>query len=148
MPDFRYKKPPFFVAKVANPLLGVLVRLGLRPSGAAILTVAGRSSGKPRGVPVNPLEIDGTTYLVAPRGDTHWARNLRAAGKGELSMNRKTVGFTAAEIPVEDRAPFLRAYLDRWAGVTKSQFEVRGNETVEELAAIAPRHPVFRLTLR
>jgi deazaflavin-dependent oxidoreductase (nitroreductase family) len=145
MAGFTYKRPPFFVAEVANPLLGLLVRMGLRPSGAAILTVAGRTSGKPRRTPVNPLEMGGTTYLVAPRGDTHWARNLRAAKKGDLSMNRKTIHFTAEEVPVEQRAPLLRAYLDRWAGVTKSQFEVRGDETVDELAAIAPRHPVFRL---
>jgi hypothetical protein len=95
---------------------------------------------------VNPLEFEGATYLVAPRGDTHWARNLRASGGGELRMGRKTLRFSSEEIGVEQRPPVLRAYLDRWGGITKSQFEVRGDETVDELAEIAPRHPVFRIT--
>lgn len=146
MATFRYKRPPLFIAKVANPLLNTLVRLGRRPGGAATLVVPGRTSGKPRRTPVNPLEFEGATYLVAPRGDTHWARNLRASGGGELRMGRKTLRFSSEEIGGEQRPPVLRAYLDRWGGITKSQFEVRGDETVDELAEIAPRHPVFRIT--
>jgi deazaflavin-dependent oxidoreductase (nitroreductase family) len=45
-------------------------------------TVVGRHSGKPRTTPVAVLEHEGQRYLIAPRGNTHWARNLRAAGEG------------------------------------------------------------------
>jgi hypothetical protein len=30
----------------------------------------------------------GQRYLVAPRGDTQWVRNLRASGRGELRWRR------------------------------------------------------------
>jgi deazaflavin-dependent oxidoreductase (nitroreductase family) len=147
MPTLHYKKPPFFIAKVANPLLNLLVRMGRRPGGAATLMVPGRTTGKPRNTPVNPLEYEGATYLVAPRGHTHWARNLQAAGSGELRMGRKTRQFEASEVPAGERPPIIRAYLDRW-GFTKSQFDLRGDETAEQLAAIAELHPVFRLSER
>lgn len=129
-------------------MLNLLVKAGLKPGGAGTLTVRGRKTGKAISTPVNPLQYEGTTYLVAPRGDTHWARNLRVAGSGALRVGRSTSRFEAEEVPPPERAPILRAYLDRWGRVTKSQFEVRGDETVEELQAIAERHPVFRITTR
>jgi hypothetical protein len=60
-------------------------------------------------------------------------------------MGRKTRRFVATEVPVSERPPIIRAYVDRW-GFTKSQFDLRGDETVEQLAAIAELHPVFRIS--
>lgn len=140
-----YKKPPFIVAKVANPLLNVLVRLGLSPAGAQTLIVRGRRSGEERRTPVNPLDFAGSRYLVAPRGTTHWVRNLEASGEGWLQTGSRRRHFTASQVAVDERAPILRAYLDRWGKVTKGEFGVRGDETEAELAGIAADHPVFRI---
>jgi hypothetical protein len=52
------------------------MRLGITPA----LAVRSRTSGKWRTVPVNVLELAGQRYLIAPRGDTQWLRNLRATG--------------------------------------------------------------------
>lgn len=73
----------------------VLMKVGLVPT----LAVRGRRSGEWRTVPVNMLELDGQRYLVAPRGDTHWARNLRASGRGELRTRRGAEEFDAVEVP-------------------------------------------------
>src|SRR5437899_357366 len=89
--------------------------LGVLPT----LAVRGRRSGQWRSVPVNLLEMDGTTYLVAPRGETEWVRNLRAAGAGELRRRGKAAAFTATELPDADKQPLLHAYLDRWGGQVK-----------------------------
>jgi deazaflavin-dependent oxidoreductase (nitroreductase family) len=126
----RYLKPGFVVSRALNPLL---MRLGLVPT----LAVRGRRSGEWRKVPVNVLELDGKRYLVAPRGDTQWARNLRAAGGGELRTRSGTEAFTATEIPDSDKPPIIDAYLARWGGQVKSQFK--------ELPDPA-EHPVFRVT--
>jgi deazaflavin-dependent oxidoreductase (nitroreductase family) len=123
----RYLKPGFVVSRVLNPLL---MRLGLVPT----LAVRGRRSGEWRTVPVNVLELDGERYLVAPRGDTQWARNLRAAGGGELRARRGTEAFRATEIPDAEKRPIIDAYLARWGGQVKSQFK--------ELPDAA-EHPVF-----
>jgi hypothetical protein len=97
-----YLKPNFFTAKIFNPLF---MMLGL--GGVQKLTVRGRKSGQPKSVAVIPLTHDNTTYIVCPRGETEWVRNLRAAGgRGEL----KGRPFTSTEVPVEQRAPLIEAY--------------------------------------
>ena len=82
--------------------------------GSRVLEVRGRSSGEPRRTPVNLLELEGERYLVAPRGETQWARNLRVSGEGRLLVGRRSESFTAVELADEEKAPVLRAYLKRW----------------------------------
>jgi deazaflavin-dependent oxidoreductase (nitroreductase family) len=113
--------------------------------GRRVLEVPGRSSGRPRTTPVNLLELDGSRYLLAPRGDTNWVRNLRAAGGGRLRSGRRSEEFRAVDIPDEEKIPVLRAYQGRWAGETKGLIEAGADASDEELRAIAPDHPVFRL---
>lgn len=84
---------------VANPLLRLLVRLGWGVRGVRILTVDGRRSGRERQSIVIPIVVDGALHLVAPRGDTDWVRNLRAAGRAGLRLGRRRLAFTATELP-------------------------------------------------
>ncbi|MDX6580636.1 MAG: hypothetical protein QOJ47_2185, partial [Gaiellales bacterium] len=79
MPD-RYVRPGWFTKHVFNRIVAGLTRLGLSVLGSRVLEVRGRTSGEPRRVPVNLLTLDGERYLVAPRGETQWVRNLRASG--------------------------------------------------------------------
>jgi deazaflavin-dependent oxidoreductase (nitroreductase family) len=114
---------------VVNPLL---MRLGLVPT----LAVRGRTSGEWRTVPVNVLELDGHRYLVAPRGDTQWVRNLRAAGGGELRRRSRVEPFRATEIADKDKPRVIEAYLARWGYQVKAYFK----------ALPGPAdHPVFRI---
>ena len=53
-------------------------------------------------------------YLVAPRGETQWVRNLRVAGDGELRVGQRIEAFTATEVADGEKVPILRAYLQRW----------------------------------
>ena len=111
------------------------------------LEVPGRRSGVVRRVPVNLLVVDGAEYLVAPRGETEWVRNVRAAG-GELDLvlGSRREHRRAEELADADKAPLLRAYLRRWKAEVGIFFGGVGPDaTDEELLAIAPRHPVFRL---
>lgn len=142
----KYDKPSFFNKSVAGPLMILLTRLGISAGGANTLVVRGRKSGEPRSVPVNPLDHDGARYLVAPRGNTEWVRNLRAAGEGELRLGSKRETVKAVEVGDEEKPPVLRAYLENWASATKGSFGVDEKATDEELRDIAPNHPVFRIT--
>jgi hypothetical protein len=65
-------------------------------------------------VPVNLLEHDGARYLVAPRGETEWLRNLRARGIGELRLGSRVEEFRAIELGDPEKPPILRVYLERW----------------------------------
>lgn len=131
-----------------NGLVGWLTGRGLSIWGAQLVAVRGRKSGEWRTNPVNPLTLDGRRYLVAPRGHTHWVRNLRAAGgHGELRLGRKVTPFTAVELPDEDKPAILRAYLKRWKFEVGVFFEgVDHTASDAELLSIAPGYPVFRLS--
>lgn len=143
-----YRRPPAMIRSVVNPMLNVLVRVGIMPDKMTTLAVRGRKSGEWRTVPVVTMVRDGTTHLVSPRGETDWVRNLRQAGGGELRRGRGTRPFTATEIPVERRAPYLKQYLtENNSGSIRSMFDVPANADTAALDKIASRHPVFALTL-
>lgn len=143
---FERKRPGWFTRRIFNPIVAAFTRLGLSLLGSRVLEVRGRSSGAPRRTPVNLLVFDGERYLVAPRGETQWVRNLRASGDGRLLLGRRSEPFTAEEVDDDHKVPILRAYLARWKAEVGVFFEGVGPDSSEdELRKAAPRHPVFRL---
>lgn len=143
---FARKRPGWFTAHVFNPLVALLTRCGISLFGSRVLEVRGRTSGQPRRTPVNLLTFDDARYLVAPRGDTQWARNLRAAGQGRLLVGPRSETFAAVELADDDKPAVLRAYLKRWKFEVGVFFDGVGPDSPEEvLREAAPRHPVFRL---
>jgi hypothetical protein len=73
-------------------------------------------------------------------------RNLRVSRQGRLRLGRRTESFTAEEIDDERKVPILRAYLKRWKAEVGVFFEGVGPDSSDdEIARIAPKHPVFRL---
>lgn len=144
--EARYIKPKS-ATSFFNDTVGRLTRMGISVYGSRVLYVRGRKSGEWRSTPVNPLSLpDGARYLVAPRGNTQWVRNLRAVGTGELRIGRKTEPFTATEIADDDKPAILRAYLKRWkweVGVFFDGVDAKAPE--EKLRAIAPGYPIFRI---
>ena len=144
----HYKRPDWFTRNVFNRVLSGLTRMGISVWGSRVLEHRGRTSGKLHHTPVNLLAIDETQYLVAPRGETQWVRNVRHAdGHLVLILGRRRQLCTAREIPVADRVPILRAYLRRWKFETGMFFDgVTPDSTDEEWAEVAARHPVFALS--
>jgi len=143
----RFQEPGWFTKHLVDPLAAGLTKLGISLAGMRGLEVPGRKSGEWRRTSVNPLDLDGERYLVAPRGNSHWVRNLRAGGQGRLVLGRRREGFSATELPHAEKAPILRAYLERWAWEVGAFFDGVGpDSTDEELLAIAPDHPVFRIS--
>ena len=133
-------------ARIFNATVGQLTRMGFSVYGSRVLAVRGRKSGEWRTTPVNPLTIDGQRYLISPRGNTQWVRNMRAAGGGELRIGRRVEKFTATELPIEERPAVLRAYLKKWKFEVGVFFQGVGPDAPEEkMLAIAPDHPVFRI---
>jgi deazaflavin-dependent oxidoreductase (nitroreductase family) len=103
-------------------------------------------SGQPRRNPVNVLTLDGTRYLVAPRGHTQWVRNIRVAGEADLLLGRRREHIRVAEVPDTEKEPILRAYLQRWKWEVGQFFAGVGPDSpAAELERIAPDQPVFRI---
>jgi deazaflavin-dependent oxidoreductase (nitroreductase family) len=141
-----YRKPGWFTKVVFNGFVAQMTRLGISVWGSRVLRVRGRSSGEWRSTPVNLLSHDDHRFLVAPRGETQWVRNLRAAGSGELRLGRRIETFRAVELSDSEKPPVLRAYLKRWKAEVGVFFDgVSASSPEEELRRIAPGHPVFRI---
>jgi len=126
----KYLKPPAFLSKFINPLI---VTFHLLP----ILSVVGRKTGKIIRTPIFPFMYKGKTYLVAPRGETQWVRNLRITKKGTIMTFANTREFRAEEIAGKLRSDIVTAYRKK-TKIAESEF-----------AAIPDPadHPTFKVNL-
>ena len=147
MAETHYKEPGWFTRNVFNRAVAGLTRMGVSVWGSRVLEVPGRKTGEPRRTPVNLLTYEGEHYLVSPRGNGQWVRNLRANdGKLDLLLGRKRTHHVATELTDSDKVEVLRAYLKRWKMEVGVFFDGVGpDSTDEQLAAIAPRHPAFEV---
>jgi len=142
----HYQRPGWFTTHVFNRFVAMLTRLGISVVGSRVLEVRGRTSGQMRRTPVNLLTFERQRYLVAPRGNTQWVRNLRASGEGRLLVGPRGESFTATELSDDEKTSVLRAYLKRWKFEVGVFFDgVSPDSDEQELRRIAPRHPVFRI---
>lgn len=143
----HYREPGWFTKHVFNRFVARLTHMGISVWGSRVLEVRGRTSGEMRRTPVNLLTHDGQQYLVSARGEGQWVRNVRAAdGALDLLVGRRREHRTAHEVVDTAKVDVLRAYLRRWKAEVGVFFDGVGpDSTDDELAAIAPRHPVFVL---
>jgi len=142
----HYQKPDWFTKHVFNRFVALCTRLGISVWGSRVLRVRGRKSGEWRTSPVNLLTYKGQLYLVAPRGQTQWVRNIRVSGQGELLLGSRAQPFQAFEVSDDEKVPILRDYLRRWKFEVGVFFGGVGPDSSdEELRRIAPDHPVFRV---
>ena len=126
-----YLKPPTFTRKVFNPLA---MRFAI--GGSTTLAVRRRSSGTTQQIPVIPVELAGSRYIVSTRGESQWVRNARSSGSVELRRRGHSERFTAVEIPVAERPPVLDAYREK-AGKMVGTYWKQLPDPAD--------HPVFRL---
>lgn len=132
----------------ANRIIMTLQRLGLPIGTMRVLSVPGRKSGQLRSTPVSPLRVDGQRYVIAGVKDNQWARNIRAAGWGELAHGRRVERVRLTEVlDREPRVRVLRAFPTEVPhGV---QFFVRmglvDDPTPDGFEAAADRSAVFRI---
>jgi deazaflavin-dependent oxidoreductase (nitroreductase family) len=142
----RYEEPNR-AARAANIVVRWLADMGISIAGTRALRVRGRKSGKQRAVVVNLLTLGGTSYLVSPRGDTQWARNVRAAGSVEVGPRWRRRRALVSELDDAAKPEVLRRYLARWYWQVKDYVAgLTPDSTDEQLLAAAPTIPVFALS--
>lgn len=142
----RYLAPGWFTQHIFNKAIAGLTLLGVSVWGSRVLAVRGRKTNEWRTTPVNVLTLGGERYLVAPRGTTQWVRNIRVSNGGELRLGRRAEPITVVELADDEKPPVLRAYLKRWRAEVGVFFDGTGPDAPdEELLAIGPKHPVFRV---
>ena len=142
----RYEEPNR-IARAGNAVIRWLAELGISIAGTRALQVRGRKTGKPRAVVVNLLTLDGVDYVVSPRGNTQWARNVRAAGELEIGPRWRRRRAEINEVSDDAKPELIRRYLARWYWQVKDYGGgLTPDSTDEQLRAGAPSIPVFALT--
>jgi deazaflavin-dependent oxidoreductase (nitroreductase family) len=134
------------VRKVGDALIRTLARLGIGDRHTYVLSVRGRKTGRTYSTPVRLVE-DGERWLVAPYGEVDWVRNARASGEATLTRARRSETVRLEEVDGERAAPVLRSYLEA-VPLVRPYFDAAPDARLEELAAEASCHPVFRIVER
>jgi deazaflavin-dependent oxidoreductase (nitroreductase family) len=136
---------PNWIARLLNRAWATVASSGVTPNYLVTLEVTGRKSGRTVSLPVVVAVVDGQRYLVSMLGEhVHWVQNVRAAeGRAVLeSGGREEVHLE--EVPAEQRAPILRAYLQRAPGA-RPHVPVNKDAPLAEFAKVATAFPVFRV---
>jgi deazaflavin-dependent oxidoreductase (nitroreductase family) len=131
-----------------NRLVKIMQRLGLRLGPVHVLTLPGRVSGTPRSTPITPITVDGRRFVIAALPQADWARNARAAGRGELAAGRSRTTVTLSEVTdPRVREAAMRAFPSQASGGVPFYVRlglVHGPDP-DEFAAVADRVAVFEL---
>ncbi|HEY1419481.1 MAG TPA: nitroreductase family deazaflavin-dependent oxidoreductase [Candidatus Dormibacteraeota bacterium] len=140
---------PGFV-RFFNGVTGKLIGAGVPMGPNALLTVRGRKSGASRTTPVSVIEVGGRRWVQGTWGESHWVRNLRAAGEATLTMGKRAQPVKAAELTREEAAMFFSDVLGPY--VRKMPFGtfligsvLQSRDILDDPRAAAERHPVFEL---
>jgi deazaflavin-dependent oxidoreductase (nitroreductase family) len=141
----RYR--PSWIQRQANKGLTRALRKGRGPRFMRLLSVTGRTTGRVFTTPIVPVHDGDRYWLVSPFGDVGWVRNVRAGSPVTLERGDDRVTGTVRELDAEEATPILRRYLSSRARLfVRKWFDVSSRSTEAELAAEAPRHPVFAVT--
>ena len=83
--------------------------------------------------------------MVSMLGDNvNWVQNIRAAGGRAILRSGVREEVQLEEVPAEQRAPILRAYVQRAPGA-RPHVPVNRDAAVAEFQRVAAAFPVFRV---
>jgi deazaflavin-dependent oxidoreductase (nitroreductase family) len=128
-----------------NRAYGFFVGMGIGFSYSYLLEVRGRKSGKIYSTPVSLLEFGGKKFLVAPRGQTQWARNAEAAGEITLKRGSRRQKYRVRPLADGEKPEVLKTYLDNYKGAVQKFFPVKAGAPVSAFVDLVGKYPAFEI---
>ena len=136
---------PNWIARILNRAWAAVASSGVASNYLVTLEVTGRRSGRTVSQPMVIAVVDGQRYLVSMLGDNvQWVHNVRAAGGRAVIRSGGREEIHLEEVPVDQRAPILRAYLQRAPGA-RPHVPVNKDAALAEFQKVAAAFPVFRI---
>lgn len=109
------------------------------------LEVPGRKSGRIISLPLAVVTVTGQRYAVSMLGDSvQWVLNVRANGGKAVLICGSREEVQLEDVPVEQRAPILKAYLQIAPGA-RPHIPVDKKAPLAEFEKIAAAYPVFHV---
>jgi deazaflavin-dependent oxidoreductase (nitroreductase family) len=136
---------PNRLAQIMNRASAIVFAGGIAHDYLVTLEVMGRRSGQRISCPLVMVIVGGQRYLISMLGEkAGWVRNVRAAsGKAVLRHGRRE-DVQLEEITADERAPVLKAYLQRAPGA-RPHVAVDKDAPLSQFERIAATIPVFRV---
>lgn len=119
--------------------------------GTITLEVKGRRTGQTIRLSVTRVRVAGAAYLVSLGGESQWVQNVRAAGGVATIISGRRTQVDLVEIPTDERAPILLAYVNQRAfthsGAQSARhfFGFQSPPTLTDMARVAAQYPVFEI---
>lgn len=136
---------PNWLARMLNRAWAALFSWGILPNYMVTLEVIGRKSGRMISLPVAVAVVNGQRYLVSMLGENvQWVHNVRAAGGRAVLHRHGREEVHLEEVPAAQRAPILKAYLQRAPGA-RPHVPVNKDAPLAEFEKIATAFPVFQV---
>jgi deazaflavin-dependent oxidoreductase (nitroreductase family) len=136
---------PNWIARILNRAWAAVASSGVASNYLVTLEVIGRKSGRTFALPVAIVVVDGQRYLVSMLGENvSWVQNVRAAGGRAVLRSGSREEVHLEEVPADQRAPILRAYLQRAPGA-RPHVPVNKDAPLAEFEKIAAAFPVFQV---
>src|SRR3990172_2819170 len=118
---------PNWIARSLNRATAAVASSGVASNYLVTLEVTGRTSGRIVSLPLVMVVVDGQRYLVSMLGENvQWVHNVRAAGGRAVLRSGGREEIQLEEVPTDQRAPILRAYLQRAPGARPPRAREQG----------------------
>ncbi|MET0583315.1 MAG: nitroreductase family deazaflavin-dependent oxidoreductase [Candidatus Binatia bacterium] len=137
---------PSSLDRIVNRVFGFLVKIGFGLAHNFLLEVQGRKSGRVYATPVNVLTHENKRYLVAPRGDTQWVRNVVVSQKATLVRGAKKENVRMRAIADDAKPEILKAYVDRYRLTVQRYFPIPAGSPLKDFEPLVGRYPVFEIS--
>jgi len=149
-PPVQDAEPPGKILKVANPLVGVLLRSPLHrmlDKDLMLVTVTGRKSGRAYRIPLGRHESDDGTFVLMAGGN--WRHNLRGGADVRVHVDgREHPGHAVLEEDPDLAAEALKKIFDQ-AGARALAVKVNVDRplTVDEMRPLLASRAIAYLKL-
>ena len=130
-----------------NRMMTRMIRWNIAPPRTYLMTVRGRTTGKPYTTPVTLVEHDDKRWLVSPYGEVNWVKNVRFTGEVSLFRGGKLESFKVHELDPEESALILKEYITL-EGIVRPYFDVQTDSPLKAFKVEAAKHPVFLLEMK
>jgi deazaflavin-dependent oxidoreductase (nitroreductase family) len=136
---------PNWIARTLNRVWATVASTGVTSNIMETLEVTGRKSGRTISQPMVVVIVDKQRYLVSMLGENvNWVQNVRAAGGRAVLRSGDREEIQLEEVPADQRAPILKAYLQRAPG-GRPHVPVDKDAPVADFEKVAADYPVFRI---
>jgi F420H(2)-dependent quinone reductase len=140
-------RPKAFTRRL-NSAQARLTAMGIFPALMVALETRGRRSGRVSLVQLVMAQVGTERYLVSMLGDNaDWVRNAHASAGAAVLRHGTTEKVRLEDVPVSQRAPILKAYLQVAPGA-RPHFDLSRDPPLAEFEKVAVRYPVFRIVAK